>query len=630
MKKQWRVGCIIILSMLYVGCEQLNTPEISENRENPTKKEHSVQVKVLDKDSFESTLAKSNNTIGKLLRFPAEEKRWLEMNSDTAYTRDVLAGGETYISDAVDGETWNVEFVVPDSIGTIIRGSDVTFHDTYNGQEECFVSNSFVLCGSRSLYLLWYTQVQCEHSGEWDIHFTNNEERYATETFYLKPRIPSDKVPSGSTFNQGTYSSTAYDSICKGPLDDDGDHESVPCDSTYTEPFTIKNKGCYLTAGANILAYHGVNVDVKSLNSWLTDNKGYWYGDVIPSKIAEYARKVKGVDISYLGSIDDNDEEELKHLICKYGPQMIGTKLNSRNNPTHWVTVTGQNLDENTFLINDPDGGVTSSLASKYGNQWNNIRPFSGPKYTLTNNSNLTIRFHSPGELVLIDPEGRRVGLDPSTGTSYDEIPQAGYVEQGLVDDSESNPDLDNDPSLFHEIEIMQPVNGDYSLKVIGTGTGTYSLGIISIGSDFGDGIREFRDLSISPGVTHTYNFSYSQEAPQQTSVEGGFAGGGQRPRDVDKFLSYANPSEKQVTVPRGTSTFSLNIFYGEDTVPGSFSAEFNRKDISSKFNPVPGTNEIVTLNLSSGRNVIVLSMDGQLPKRVATDTDRLVIKIEK
>lgn len=58
--------------------------------------------------------------------------------------------------------------------------------------------------------------------------------------------------------------------------------------------------------------------------------------------------------------------------------------------------------------------------------------------------------------------------------------------------------------------------------------------------------------------------------------------------------------------------------------------AEFNRKDISSKFNPTPGTNEIVTLNLSSGRNVIVLSMDGQLPKRVATDKDRLVIKIAK
>lgn len=116
----------------------------------------------------------------------------------------------------------------------------------------------------------------------------------------------------------------------------------------------------------------------------------------------------------------------------------------------------------------------------------------------------------------------------------------------------------------------MQPTNGDYSLKVVGTGTGTYSLGIISIGSNFGDGIKEFRDLAISPGVTYTYNFSYSQDAPTQTTIEGGFAGGGQRLRDVDKFLSYANPSEKQVTVPRGTSTFSLNIFYGEDTVPGS------------------------------------------------------------
>jgi hypothetical protein len=50
-----------------------------------------------------------------------------------------------------------------------------------------------------------------------------------------------------------------------------------------------------------ILAYHGADLRVSELNTWLNENNGYYYGYVIPSKIAEFGRKVAGVDISYLG-----------------------------------------------------------------------------------------------------------------------------------------------------------------------------------------------------------------------------------------------------------------------------------------------------------------------------------------
>ena len=42
--------------------------------------------------------------------------------------------------------------------------------------------------------------------------------------------------------------------------------------------------------------------------------------------------------------------------------------------------------------------------------------------------SEIDILFHSPGELVLTDPQGRRTGFDPLTNTSYDEIPQGTYA----------------------------------------------------------------------------------------------------------------------------------------------------------------------------------------------------------
>jgi hypothetical protein len=36
-----------------------------------------------------------------------------------------------------------------------------------------------------------------------------------------------------------------------------------------------------------------------------------------------------------------------------------------------------------------------------------------------------------------------------------------------------------------------------------------------------------------------------------------------------------------------------------------------------------------VTLPLQAGRNVLQLSVDGQLPNRVATDSDRLIFDVQ-
>ena len=110
--------------------------------------------------------------------------------------------------------------------------------------------------------------------------------------------------------------------------------------------------------------------------------------------------------------------------------------------------------------------------------------------------------------------------------------------------------------------------------------------------------------------------------------VSGGFDGGGQRPRDVNKFLSYSSPVESQTSLPAGTTTYPLMIFYSKTIIPASFKAVLNGVDISSRFSPTPGGHQSVTLNVQQGRNVLVLSVDGNLPTRIATDTDRLVFVI--
>ena len=94
----------------------------------------------------------------------------------------------------------------------------------------------------------------------------------------------------------------------------------------------------------------------------------------------------------------------------------------------------------------------------------------------------------------------------------------------------------------------------------------------------------------------------------------------------MNKFLSFSNPTQVTTKLPQGETTFDLFIFYDEAIIPETFKAELNRQDITNLFSPSPGGAETVRFNLSSGRNTLILSVDGRLASgRVATDRDRLV-----
>ena len=115
----------------------------------------------------------------------------------------------------------------------------------------------------------------------------------------------------------------------------------------------------------------------------------------------------------------------------------------------------------------------------------------------------------------------------------------------------------------------------------------------------------------------------------KKTLLSGGFDGGGQRPKDVNKFLTYANPSDSQTDLPAGTTIFPLMIFYGNNAITSTFKASLNGVDITNLFSPTAGNHETVNLPLSPGRNVLSLSTNGNLPSRIATDTDRLVFIVK-
>lgn len=70
-------------------------------------------------------------------------------------------------------------------------------------------------------------------------------------------------------------------------------------------------------------------------------------------------------------------------------------------------------------------------------------------------------------------------------------------------------------------------------------------------------------------------------------------------------------------------------IICGATVIPSSFNATLNGVDITSLFHPTPGHGEVVPIDLQQGKNVLVLSLNGNLQNRVATDTDRLVFNVQ-
>jgi len=451
------------------------------------------------------------------------------------------------------------------------------------------------------------------------MNFYNNNNYLFSAQFTLLPQIYPNKVP---LYNQGAYTD-AYDSICY--VIQNSKKVSVPCSTQGAIPYTIKQKGCALTDAAMVLSYHGVSVDPPTLNTWLINYKdakgnplGYDRdGNIYWNAIAQYARQ-RGVNMTYNPPVPDPQRvwaglEELERYTCYYGPHII--KVPNRN---HWVAGTGKNSERTLYLVNDPDGGVATTLPS-----FATMRTYGGPEYTYTDITRITIRFHSPGELLFTDPQGRKVGYDPISGITYNEIPRAFYESIGL-EDAESG---DAGPET-KELEVPWPLAGDYQLQVIGTDTGTYTLEIRAYDPELNASAADFLNIPISQSEIHTYGFYYAKTVGAElefTAVPGNFDGKGQRPSDVNKFLSYVTPTQSTTTLPAGTTSFSLVIIYDKNIIPSTFTAELNGIDIKSLFHPTPGSAESVSLNLNPGRNTLVLSVEGNLPNRVARDTDRLV-----
>ncbi len=290
---------------------------------------------------------------------------------------------------------------------------------------------------------------------------------------------------------------------------------------------TIRSCGCAITSQIMIMRFHYITTDVNdndvnplTFNNWLIVNNGYYLnGDIKWPKIQEYS-KIKNQPglgrLQYRGTKNFKDAATLDSYLADLNPVILYTKPKINEEIIgHFIVADGKLA--NTYTIKDPAWYNTKNLNQPkasyvydYNNQFYGLRLFSP---TIAGVDSISLNLASPAELLITDPQGRKLGKDPINNIEYNEIPDGSYYQEGIGNPFSEIP-MPTKESKF--IWIPNPLVGQYDIQVIGTDAGTYALETLAY-----DQNGQSKDI-IQKGATavnniQTFELNYSKENIQET-----------------------------------------------------------------------------------------------------------------
>lgn len=126
------------------------------------------------------------------------------------------------------------------------------------------------------------------------------------------------------------------------------------------------------------------------------------------------------------------------------------------------------------------------------------------------------------------------------------------------------------------------------------------------------------------PLSEESFTIETTTVAPADITNADLYDGGGQQPAEVNKFLRYAAPLDNRVKVP-ANSTSTVIVYYGSTISAATFAATLDGADVTSRFHPVPGGADVVTIAIGTGTSKLHLSVDGtKASGGKGTDSDTL------
>ncbi|WP_377476117.1 MAG: putative Ig domain-containing protein [Microcoleus anatoxicus] len=254
-------------------------------------------------------------------------------------------------------------------------------------------------------------------------------------------------------------------------------------------------KGCYLSSMAmavNILfpnrlpentqtLYDKVAVEeegispIKFVYQWQNGKPRYKGADVV----GDVALQAINDDLKQAKT---SDIDKIKKALEAGNPVLLNV-----NNGGHWVLAKGV-TPEGKFVIIDPnfkkeddkktlEGERTleevKEMLKKEGNPDARIIRLDNKPY-----ANLTP--HSPIDLVITDPTGKRIGFDPKTNSNFNEIANSAYTIDYPIEDSDytyTEEDLENLRPFASAGTFLDSITpGTYNIQVTGIADGEYQV----------------------------------------------------------------------------------------------------------------------------------------------------------
>lgn len=234
----------------------------------------------------------------------------------------------------------------------------------------------------------------------------------------------------------------------------------------------------------------------------------------------------------------------------------------------------------------------------------------------------LRIGVLSDVRFIITDPDGRSAGFDRDTGLPTTQIPLS---KPGETCSGQSPAGPGAEP-CYRQIEIPNPIPGLYRMEVVAPQGGRYGL----FWSDEMHGRtsgRKYSQLPIGTGELQVYDLAIGSDSGDD-SVRGDF-GGSKAQGATDWLLTWGRPNSEEVSLPAGAMGYDVIIAYGATVMPSTFRAHLNDKDASRLFHPTPGGLEAVRVPLSSGRNILKVTVDGAAGSTRASDTKTLQFTVQ-
>lgn len=151
----------------------------------------------------------------------------------------------------------------------------------------------------------------------------------------------------------------------------------------------------------------------------------------------------------------------------------------------------------------------------RFLNQTGSMKLYRNEEWGLRGVASISLNLASPAELLVTDPQGRKLGKDPINNIEYNEIPGGSYYQEGIGNPFPEIPTATKESKF---IWIPHPLDGQYDIQVIGTETENYKMELLAY-----DQKGESKDVihkgDIAPNIVQEFELNYSKENIQEAEI---------------------------------------------------------------------------------------------------------------